>query len=60
MSKLTQPELNSIREIASSHITNSAKLKAYGNNCKDAKLKQMFNTSAAQAEQTATKLMQML
>lgn len=60
MSQLTQPELNSIREIAASHITNSAKLKSYANNCRDAKLKQMFTTSASQAEQSATKLMQML
>lgn len=60
MAQLTQPELSSIREIASAHITTCAKLKSYANSCKDPSIRQMFSTAATQAEQGATKLMQML
>ena len=60
MAQFTQTELNSIREITSCHITNSAKLRSYANSCRDPKLKQLFSSSATQSEQGASKLMQML
>lgn len=60
MSQLSDVELNFIREMVSGHITTSAKLSTYANQCKDAKVKQMFQSSAKKAEEGAQKLIDML
>ncbi|MCL2853126.1 MAG: hypothetical protein FWE20_08865 [Defluviitaleaceae bacterium] len=53
-------ELNSIRECASSHQTQAAKLNDFANKCNDPQIKQMFSQASKQASQAAQKLTQML
>lgn len=58
--EFTQVELNNIREIVCGSISTADKLKTYAGGCSDKQLKQMFSDGATQAQQNATKLIQML
>lgn len=60
MGTLNQSEFNSIREVASSHITTACKLEDYAQKCSDPQIKQMFSQSAQGARQSAKKLTDML
>lgn len=60
MAKLSQMEVNSIREVAASHQTMASKLSAYANQCQDANVKKMFSDAAMKAQQGAQNLIQML
>ena len=60
MSNFSQQELNSIRELVSSHLVMCSKLSNYSQQCQDTQLKQMFNTASKQAHQAAQNLIQML
>lgn len=60
MTKVSQMDLNSIRETVSNHITTAAKLSHYSNKVNDPELKQMLKNASLQAEQGAQKLIQML
>ncbi|MDR2650002.1 MAG: hypothetical protein LBB94_09860 [Clostridiales bacterium] len=53
-------ELNSIREVVSSHQTTANKLNDYANQCQDQNIKQMFTTAAQDAAKSAQNLIQML
>ncbi len=60
MANFTQSELNSIREMVTSHQTISSKLKSYADQCQDSNIKQMFNQASQQAQKSAQNLIQML
>lgn len=60
MAKLSQQELNSIREVVSSHQTMANKLSTYANQCQDQSIKQMFSQASQQAQKSAQNLIQML
>lgn len=60
MDKVSQMDLNSIREFVSCHVSTSAKLSSYASRINDPELKQMIKNAASQAEQDAQKLIQML
>ncbi|MDR1558504.1 MAG: hypothetical protein LBS84_02175 [Clostridiales bacterium] len=60
MPGLSQSELNSIREIVSSHQTVANKLSDYANQCQDSNIKQMFSKAAQDATKSAQNLIQML
>lgn len=60
MAKLNQQELNSIREVVTSHQTMSSKLSTYANQCQDPNIKQMFTQASQEASKSAQNLIQML
>jgi hypothetical protein len=60
MPNLSQMEFNSIREIASGHITTAAKLSQYAEHCTDPNIKQMFQKAAQDATKSAQTLTAML
>ena len=60
MNQLTQSEVNSIREIASAHLTTAVKLNTFAGQCSDNKIKQMFSTASTQAQKGAQDLISML
>lgn len=60
MPKLTQNELNSIRDLTSSHQTMSVKLSSYSNQCQDTNIKSMFKKASDEAQRTAQSLVQIL
>ncbi len=53
---LTQTELQSLREITSSHVTMSKKFGLYASQVQDPKIKQMFTQASTDAKTTATNL----
>jgi len=60
MQGLKQSELNSIREVVSSHLTMSSKLCAYAEQVQDPQIKQMFSQASTKSKQAANNLIQML
>ncbi|MDR1067053.1 MAG: hypothetical protein LBL35_06450 [Clostridiales bacterium] len=60
MQNLTQPELNSIREVAMAHQTLHTKFTNYASQCNDPQIKQMFTKAATDAQNAAQNLIQML
>lgn len=58
--QLNQMEVNSIREIVECHQTTATKLSDYAQQCEDARIKQMFEQAATEAQQSCQKLTQML
>ena len=60
MPNLSQVEINSIREVVSSHQMMSSKLSTYANQCQDQQIKQMFQQAATEANKSAHNLIQML
>ena len=56
MPGLSQMEFNSIREIASGHITCATKLDEYASKCNDPQIKQMFQRAAQDARKSAQTL----
>ncbi|MDR3239505.1 MAG: spore coat protein [Clostridiales bacterium] len=60
MANFSQSELNSIREVVSSHQTMSSKLSTYASQCQDPNIKQMFNQAGQDAQKSAQNLIQML
>jgi len=60
MAKLNQMELNSIREVVTSHQMAANKLTDYAGQCQDPQIKQMFTTAANDARKSAQQLIQML
>jgi len=60
LSNITQQELNSVKEIAASHVSMSKKMEQYSNQVQDAQFKQMFQQSSTDAQTTATNLINSL
>ncbi|MDR3091569.1 MAG: hypothetical protein LBU36_05190 [Clostridiales bacterium] len=60
MATLSHSELNSVREVVTTHLTTASKLCTYAESCHDPQIKQMFGTAAQQARQSAQNLIQML
>ena len=60
MPNLNQSEFNSIREVASCHITTAMKLEEYASKCNDPQIRQMFTQSANDARRGAHQLTNML
>jgi len=60
MAKLNQMELNSIREVVTTHRMTANKLCDYANQCQDSKVKQMFTQASSEAEKSAQQLISML
>lgn len=60
LQNLTQQDLQSVREIASSHIMMSSKFDFYSNQVQDPQLKQMFKQAGTDAMTTATNLVNSL
>lgn len=60
MTNLTHSELNSIRELVSSHQVVACKLSEYASQVEDQQIKQMFTQASTQAKQGAQNLIQML
>ena len=60
MAKLNQMELNSIREVVTSHQMCESKLTAYASQCNDPQIKQMFTQAANEAKKSAQTLIQMI
>ena len=60
MTNLTQSELNSIREVVTSHQTMACKLKSFADQVQDGQIKQMFNKASQDAQRSAQTLIQML
>ena len=60
MPNFSHNELNSIRELVSSHLTMASKLSTYANQCQDSNIKQMFSQASQQSKQSAQNLIQML
>lgn len=60
LSNLTQPELNSVKQIACSHVTMSNKFEAYSNQVQDPQFKQLFKQSSTDAKTTAMNLINSL
>jgi hypothetical protein len=60
MGNINQQELQSIREIISSHQTMATKFDCYSNQCQDQQIKQLFKQSGQDAETTATNLINSL
>ena len=54
LGNINQQELQSIREIASSHQMMATKFDFYSNQCQDQQLKQLFKQSGKDAQTTAT------
>ena len=60
LNKITQQELNTVKEIAGGHVTMSNKFEAYSNQVQDPQFKQMFKQSSTDAKTTATNLINSL
>jgi len=60
MPGLKHSELNWIREVVAGHQTTASKLSGYANQVQDPQLKQMFTQASTEANQAASKLIQML
>lgn len=60
MTKLTQNELNSIRDLTSNNQTMYSKLSSYSNQCQDSNIKSMFKKAADEAQKSAQTLVQIL
>ena len=60
LQSVTQPELQSIREIASDHFVMSSKFDFYSNQCQDPQIKQLFKQSSTDAQTTANNLVNSL
>lgn len=60
LQNLTQQDLQSVREIASSHLTMSSKFEAYSQQVQDPQLQQMFKQAGTDAKTTATNLINSL
>ncbi len=56
LNTITQQELQSIREIASGHVTMSKKFGVYASQVQDPQIKQMFQQASTDAQTTATNL----
>ena len=60
LQSVTQQELNSVKEIAGSHLTMCAKFDLYSSQIQDPQFKQMFQQSSTDAHTTATNLINSL
>lgn len=60
LNNLTQQELNSLKEIAGSHMAMSGKFQQYSNQVQDQQLQQMLKQSSQDAEETAMNLINSL
>ncbi|MEW8974396.1 MAG: hypothetical protein AB2375_09385 [Tissierellaceae bacterium] len=60
LNNITQQELNSVKEIASAHVTMSKKFEQYANQIQDPQFKQLFQQSSSDAQTTATNLINSL
>ncbi|MGN9163752.1 hypothetical protein ACTNDY_00505 [Tissierellaceae bacterium HCP3S3_D8] len=60
LNNITQQELNSVKEIASAHVTMSKKFEQYANQIQDSQFKQLFQQSSSDAQTTATNLINSL
>ncbi len=60
MSQLNQMELQNLRHMIGEHDTAVQKMQTYAQQCQDAQLKQYFEKSAQDAQQTKQKLMSFL
>ncbi len=60
MSQLNHMELQNLRHLIGSHDTSMQKMQTYAQQCQDPQLKQYFEKSAQDAQQTKQKLMSFL
>ncbi len=60
MAQLNQQELQNLRHLIGSHETSYQKLNTYAQQCTDPQIKQMFQQSAQDAQNTKQKLMSFL
>ena len=60
MAQLNQQELQNLRHLIGSHETAHQKLNTYAQQCSDPQIKQMFQQSAQDAQNTKQKLMSFL
>lgn len=60
MNQLNELELQNLRHLVISHSTAAAKLTTYADQCSDPKIKQMFQQSAQDAQNTIKQLMSFL
>ena len=60
MSEISQIELRYIHELAQAHQLASVKLESYASECKDAKIKQMFEQASQDAKNGIQKLNQLV
>ncbi len=60
MPQLNQMELQNLRHFIGSHETAAMKLQAYAQQCQDPQIKQMFQKSAQDAENTKQKMLSFL
>ena len=60
MSQLNQVELQHLRHIIGAHDTACEKMKTYAQQCTDPQVKQYFEKSAQEAQQTKQQLMSFL
>ncbi|MDD2212547.1 MAG: hypothetical protein PHV56_06250 [Clostridia bacterium] len=60
MPQLNHMELQNLRHFIGSHETAAQKLKTYAQQCQDQQIKQMFQQSAQDAENTREKLLSFL
>ncbi|MDR2939872.1 MAG: hypothetical protein LBV08_06055 [Clostridiales bacterium] len=60
MPNLTRKELISIKDLVSAHQILVSKLNSYSNSCQSPEIKQMFQSAAGEAKQSAQSLIQML
>ena len=58
--KISEKELNSIKEITIQNQVLSAKLKTYAQNCQDQDLRQTFAQASTDARENANNLMRIL
>lgn len=57
MSKLTQTELQSLRELILNHQVTASKLSQYADQCHDPEIKRLFQQGAQSSNSTVQKLM---
>lgn len=60
MAQLNEMELQNLRHFIGSHETATQKLKTYAQQCQDPQIKQMFQQSAQNAENTRQKFLSFL
>ncbi|MFA9380347.1 MAG: spore coat protein [Acetanaerobacterium sp.] len=60
MSQLNHIELQNLRHLIGSHDTATEKMQTYAQQCQDPQVKQYFQQSAQDAQQTKQKLMSFL
>lgn len=60
LNKITQQELNHVKEIAGLHMSMSGKFQNYANQVQDQQLKQMLQQQSQDAKETATNLINSL